>query len=275
MGHTEINTSWQEVGPRTYVRANPVWGMNTGLVIGDERALVVDTGAGPRQAEDILAAVRTLTDLPLIVANTHAHFDHFFGNALFRRIGAAEIWAHSNAAAAIAAGGEGQRRHVAEAEPDMAGAAGPDTDIVVPDRLVADAPVDLDLGGHTVTLFHLGPGHTDGDLLIGSGSVLFAGDLLEEGADPSFDDAFPREWVGTLGKVGALDDLYDTFIPGHGQPVTAAFVSTQKNKMRQAIRVAAMAVQESVSDATKAIPIMPYGPEQSRALIERLRASAH
>ena len=41
----------------------------------------------------------------------------------------------------------------------------------------------VDLGGQTVTLFHLGPGHTDGDLLVGTPTTLFVGDLVDRGPD--------------------------------------------------------------------------------------------
>ena len=61
--------------------------LNTGLIVGSERAMVIDTGCGPRQAREILDAVREKTHLPLVVVNTHAHYDHFFGNAVFAEAG--------------------------------------------------------------------------------------------------------------------------------------------------------------------------------------------
>ncbi|MBP3035182.1 MBL fold metallo-hydrolase [Arthrobacter sp. zg-ZUI100] len=266
--------TWREVAPRVLVRTNPGYSMNTGLVIGDERALVVDTGAGPRQGQAILAAVRERTDLPLIAVNTHAHFDHYFGNAVLAANGVEDIWATSRCAAVIAESGDSQRPAVAGLEPEMAAGQGEYADIVVPNRLVDGAPVDLDLGGISVTLFHLGRGHTDHDLLVGAGEVLFTGDLLEQGADPNFEDSFPKEWIRTLGKVAALDDLYNVFVPGHGAPVTVDFVTTQMNKMRTAVAVTRSAMEQASVDMTKAIPILPYGPEQSRALLMRLRTLA-
>lgn len=207
---------WREVAPRVLVRTNPGFGMNTGLVIGDERVLIIDTGAGPRQGAAILAAVRELTDLPLTAVNTHAHYDHYFGNAVMAAHGVADIWATSRCAAAITERGDSQRPAVAALEAEMAAGTGGHTEILAPTRLVDGAPVDLDLGGISVTLFHLGRGHTDHDLLVGAGDVLFTGDLVEQGADPSFEDSFPKEWIRTLGKMTALEDLYSVFVPGHG-----------------------------------------------------------
>ncbi|MBD8044444.1 MBL fold metallo-hydrolase [Arthrobacter sp. Sa2BUA2] len=270
----QIPNDWLEVAPRIYVRTNPGWGMNTGLVIGDERALLIDTGAGPAQAKTILDGVRQLTDLPVTAVNTHAHFDHFYGNSYVLAHGVEEIWATSACAAVIAEDGEKQRAAVAAVEPAMASGTGGYTGIAVPNRLVDGSPADLDLGGISVTLFHLGRGHTNHDLLVGAGDVLFAGDLVEEGADPNFGDSFPKEWIRTLGKITALEDLYATVVPGHGKPVTMDFVTTQMNKMRTAVAVTRSAMEQASTDVTKAVPILPYGPEQSRALLTRLRTLA-
>lgn len=47
------------------------------LLVGKEKALLIDTAYG---LTDIPAAVRERTDKPLIVVNTHGHFDHISGN---------------------------------------------------------------------------------------------------------------------------------------------------------------------------------------------------
>lgn len=50
------------------------------LVIGSERALLIDTGYG---CSDLLRTVSSLTDKPVVVANTHGHFDHTQMNCFF------------------------------------------------------------------------------------------------------------------------------------------------------------------------------------------------
>lgn len=271
----EQSHPWKQLGDRAWMLQTNPYALNTGLVLGTERALVIDTGAGPQQAAEIFEAVRQITELPLCVVNTHSHFDHVFGNAYFAAQGVADFWATERCAAVIRESGEEQRVEVTESEPAMAAGEGEHTAVHPANRVVSGSPVDLDLGGISVTLFHLGTGHTDNDLLVGAGNVLFTGDLVEEGADPAFEDSFPTEWIRTLGKIAALDDLYDVFVPGHGAPVNAEFVVTQLNKMRSAVRVTKVAMDEASVDMTKAIPILPYGPEQSRALLTRLRTLAH
>lgn len=58
------------------------------LVLGAERAALIDTGLG---VSDILAAVRQLTELPVCVLTTHAHWDHIGGHGLFEHIAAHEL----------------------------------------------------------------------------------------------------------------------------------------------------------------------------------------
>ena len=50
------------------------------LVLGNEKALMIDTMNG---SEDLKAVVRTITDLPVMVVNTHGHGDHICGNIFF------------------------------------------------------------------------------------------------------------------------------------------------------------------------------------------------
>ncbi len=266
---------WTKAGPSNYVLATDGALLNTGLIVGHDRAMVIDTGCGPRQAKEILARVRSITPLPLVVVNTHAHYDHFFGNAVFADDGVTEFWAHANCAASIEATGDAQRFEVAAAEPEMAAGAGDAVELVVPNALVREQPVLVDLGSLTVTLFHLGRGHTDGDLLVGTNTTLFVGDLVEHGAYPSFEDSYPLEWADVLRHISALRNRYDFLIPGHGEPCDDRFVQTMANTMATATQQARQSLRDTPSDATKAIPILPYGPEQSRWFIKRLKETSN
>lgn len=53
------------------------------LVVGTEKAMLIDTGFG---FEDIRPAIAQITDLPLIVVNTHGHTDHAGGNRYFNQV---------------------------------------------------------------------------------------------------------------------------------------------------------------------------------------------
>jgi glyoxylase-like metal-dependent hydrolase (beta-lactamase superfamily II) len=227
-------TGWQEVAGGVLVRRHASLDLNCGLVLGDGACLVIDTRSHLGEAADLIAAVRAVTPHPWTVVNTHAHYDHCFGNAAFRP---APIWASRGCAADLAATGELQRAVVVaglratgqDAEADLVSEAPLDP----PDHLVDDVAV-LDVGGREVVLRFLGRGHTDHDLVVevetdADGTVVFAGDLVEEGAPPAFDDAYPAEWPATLGRLHAL--ARGPVVPGHGAVVDAAYVGAQREEL--------------------------------------------
>lgn len=60
-----------------------IGGCCANLVVGKERALLFDTGCG---VENMRSAVEHVTDLPLLVINSHGHFDHICGNPQFDEV---------------------------------------------------------------------------------------------------------------------------------------------------------------------------------------------
>ncbi|WP_279580660.1 MBL fold metallo-hydrolase [Fodinicola feengrottensis] len=102
----------------------------------------------------------------------------------------------------------------------------PPTDAVPTERT-------LDLGGREVTLAYLGRGHTDHDLvaLIPDAHVAVCGDLLEQGAPPSFGDAWPLEWPATLAALGSRLSGSWQLIPGHGAVVDLSFLHRQHSEL--------------------------------------------
>lgn len=57
-------------------------GVASSLILGKTKALLIDTGYGYGNLKSV---VRSLTDLPLRVVNTHCHLDHAGGNYLFQK----------------------------------------------------------------------------------------------------------------------------------------------------------------------------------------------
>jgi glyoxylase-like metal-dependent hydrolase (beta-lactamase superfamily II) len=110
-----------------------------------------------------------------------------------------------------------------------------EVELVPPARTFAER-ASIDLGGRTVDVRYLGRGHTDNDVVAVVGNVVFAGDLVEQGAPPSFGDSFPLEWPKTGERL--LEVVTGPVVPGHGDVVDAAFVRTQLEEIREAARVA-------------------------------------
>lgn len=234
---------WREVGDRVFVRRHRTLDVNAGLVLGDDRCLVVDTRGSEREARELLRAIHSLTHLPYVVVNTHAHFDHCFGNATFAaEQPGCEIWAHERGKDELARSGAVQRASIADwlrNSGEEALASEVETvDLQLPNRTF-NGEATIDLGGRTVLLRHPGRGHTDHDVIaeIVDAEVTFVGDLVEQGAPPSFDDAFPLEWPEALDNV--LDRISTVVVPGHGDIVDPEFISRQRIDVAEVAQVAA------------------------------------
>lgn len=254
---------------------NKGFSMNTGLIVGEDRAAVIDTGSGPREAAGLYAAIRRITDLPLLVINTHAHGDHVFGNSYFAAHGVEDFHASAAAVEHLRGHGDAERQLVRFLEPEMALRQGPYSSIVVPAKIISETGVTLDLGGTTLKVFGLGPGHTGGDLLVRFGRILFTGDLVEEGGPPNFEDADPFLWAVLLERLERECDQDTVIVPGHGNVVDLDFIRLQHREMRAAIRegeeIVASWPAGSFDPTAYQLERMPYGPEQSSIFLQRLR----
>lgn len=137
------------------------------LIVGEEKALVIDSGYG---IGDYLGYLRTLTDKPLIAVNTHGHLDHTGGNAQFGQVWLNPLdWdlAKLQSSLSVRQNSEGSRDY-AQLLVDGAWTPMPLVEGTV-----------FDLGGRTVTA-HNCAGHTLGSMsFLDSGSRwLFTGDNI-------------------------------------------------------------------------------------------------
>jgi glyoxylase-like metal-dependent hydrolase (beta-lactamase superfamily II) len=224
-----------EVADRVWVARYDWYDVNVSVIEGSAGLLVVDTNASDVAARSVLADLRRLSTAPLVAAvNTHVHFDHTFGNAVFAAEGA-ELVAHEEAAAALPDHAADIRAQAAiEADEDIRYAELVATAELVPGRTFSSA-LTLDLGDRMVELVHPGRGHTSGDLVVrvpDAGAVL-TGDLVEESAMRSGvpglgTDCYPLEWPLTLDLVLNLIGPDTVVVPGHGAPIGREFVQDQR-----------------------------------------------
>ena len=219
-----------EIADRVYVWRHTVLDVNATLVVGDSSALLVDTLSTAGQAAELAEAVRAVTPHPLVLVNTHHHFDHCFGNATLATADTA-IWAHEEAAAELRDHGPRWQREWYEewlpTHPELAAGLA-EVSIRIPDHEVTGEAY-LRLGDREVRLAHLGRGHTAGDLVveIPDADCLLAGDLVEQGGPPAFGDSYPVEWPETVAALHRRLGPGTVVLPGHGTPVDAAFVAAQ------------------------------------------------
>ncbi|HUY57253.1 MAG TPA: MBL fold metallo-hydrolase [Candidatus Micrarchaeaceae archaeon] len=259
--------AWREIADSVWVTLCPPFLLNVGLIVGPRRALVIDTGESLATGRELATLVREVTHLPLGAVNTHCHFDHCFGNGAFD---SAQVWCHRLCAEHLQKEGEEQRREVAAriatTDRDLAERIR-QSPIIAPTRLIDDQ-LQLDLGGRIVTLVHPGRGHTDNDVVVwvDDARVLFAGDLVEEGAPPSFEESFPLEWPATLGVLLAMDA--DQIIPGHGLVVDVNFTRQLKDDLLQLANLSRQGFESSRRPADIA-PQSPFPGNPGQTAIRR------
>src|SRR5215204_5688977 len=132
---------------------------NSGLVIGQHGALVIDAGINPAMAHQIQQTLRQLTDRPILwLANTVYHGDHTFGNAAFPA--STKIIASRQTAASMT---DLDAEKQARAQ-NLYGKLDAIADVTRWRRsdVVFDEHTEVDLGGRTVQLWHFGPGNSPG-----------------------------------------------------------------------------------------------------------------
>lgn len=262
-------TVFSEIASQVYQLRHPIADVTVTLVVGGASALVVDTLSTDAQAGELRVAIRAVTDLPLIVANTHHHWDHCFGNATFAE---SPVWAQEEATNLLRTrGAELQAHWCAEISvEDPVLAAGMAAVVLRP----ADHPVrvesTVDLGGRDVVLRHFGRGHTAGDLavLVPDADVVVAGDLVEESGPPGFSDSYPLEWPDAVDGLLARISPTTVVVPGHGKVVDRAFVIAQHERLTSL----AWLIREGDADgavAEKVAARSPFGPAASLVAVHR------
>jgi glyoxylase-like metal-dependent hydrolase (beta-lactamase superfamily II) len=260
-------SSWVEIGDRVFVRRYEFYDQNIGVVLGDGEALVIDTRSTHAQAREILADLRMLTSDPVtIVVDTHGHFDHAFGNHVFRP---ATIWGHEGCPPFMDRTAEQRLKRVAASEPSIAADLA-EVVVDVPDR-VFERSTTIEVGGRPVDLRYLGRGHTDHDAVISiaDADIVFAGDLIEGGAVPFYNDGYPLDGPATVNALAHL--VTGTVVPGHGDHAGRTFASEQAQAIGAIATLARRvhAGEIAIDDALELTPFPSFPPEDIRAPIQR------
>jgi glyoxylase-like metal-dependent hydrolase (beta-lactamase superfamily II) len=187
---------------------------NTGIVIGDDAVMVIDTQATPVMAADVIRRIREVTDKPIkYVVLSHYHAVRVLGASAYKP---EHIIASQDTLDLIHERGEQDKASEIGRFPRLF----QNVESVPPGMtwptLTFTGKMTLWLGKLEVQLLQLGRGHTKGDTVVWlpQEKILFSGDLVEFDATPYAGDAYFRDWPQTLDNLTALKP--EKLVPGRG-----------------------------------------------------------
>jgi glyoxylase-like metal-dependent hydrolase (beta-lactamase superfamily II) len=225
-------------------------------VVGERRTLMLDGGASSAHARLVLDGLAAEgVAAPSYVALTHSHWDHVFGAGEFD----APVIAHALTAdtlvelAATDWSDEALDRRVAAGEVSSAHAENVKEELPAPrdvrvapaDIVIGDA-LDLDLGGATVRIRHVGGDHAADScvMYVEPDGVLFLGDCLYDSPGGGLTAAVVFALYDTVRAFGA-----QLYVDGHSEaPITPAELEAEQEKTRLAEALVRDGASDTASD---------------------------
>jgi glyoxylase-like metal-dependent hydrolase (beta-lactamase superfamily II) len=186
---------------------------NTGVVIGDDAIMVIDTQATPVMAQDVIRHIRAVSDKPIrYVVLSHYHAVRVLGASGYH---AQHVIASRDTYDLIVERGEADMKSEIERFPRLFQAVESVPGLTWP-TLVFEKRMTLWIGKLQVELMQIGRGHTKGDTVVWlpQERILFSGDLVEYETTPYTGDAYLADWPATLDAIAALKPA--KLVPGRG-----------------------------------------------------------
>jgi cyclase len=231
----------------------PFGGCNNIWVVFKDHVVVIDANF-PKEAEDVLAAVKKTTDKPVkYVLDTHHHGDHAYGNAVWAKA-AAKVLGSKNCARLLKTSGPMAWENAAKDRKDVAASELKQVDEAFDEKLV------LEDDTQRVELLYLGHAHTSGDAVayLPKHKILCTGDACVNGAFNYMGHSNSASWIQCLEKMEKLD--VKLVCPGHGAVATRELVGKQKRyfaEMREHVKKGIEA-KKSLEDITASLELPWY-----------------
>jgi glyoxylase-like metal-dependent hydrolase (beta-lactamase superfamily II) len=219
---------------------------NSGIIVGDDAVMVIDTQATPVMAQDVIRRIRAVTDKPIkYVALSHYHAVRVLGASAYRP---EHVIASQDTYDLIVERGAADMKSEIERFPRLFRAVESVPGLTWP-TLVFQRQLTVWLGKLEVRLMQIGRGHTKGDTVIWlpRDRVLFSGDLVEFDATPYAGDAYFADWPASLDAIAALQP--QALVPGRGAALkTPAEVAKGLDGTRSFITELYRCVQEGAAN---------------------------
>jgi glyoxylase-like metal-dependent hydrolase (beta-lactamase superfamily II) len=219
---------------------------NTGVIIGDNSVMVIDTQATPVMAQDVVRRIREVTDKPIeYVVLSHYHAVRVLGASAYRP---KHIIASKDTRDLIVERGAADMQSEIERFPRLFRAVESVPGLTWP-TLVFENRLMLWMGRCEVHIMQVGRGHTKGDSVVWlpDERILFSGDLVEFDATPYVGDAYLADWPGSLDAIEGMNP--SALVPGRGSALkTPADVLRALNATRSFISELLQCVQQGVQE---------------------------
>lgn len=194
----------------TYKMDYGVWAIRTKnvfcyLVTGKKKAFLIDTAYGKGNLRSV---IEKITNLPLIVVNTHTHYDHSVGNGFWN-----EVWTGSKEKKDII-----RKRNLPFPSYQI--------------RILSDGQI-FDLGGRNICCLSIGVHHPSFFAFLDvEGRNLFVGDeidprqvLLNVRGDKKRTKEIIRLHLANMQKLKRMEIRFGRLLPAHnGAPISNTYV---------------------------------------------------
>jgi len=192
---------------------------NTGVVVGDDGVMVIDTQATPAMAQDVIRHIRQVTDKPVnYVVLSHYHAVRVLGASAYKP---REIIASQATLEMIRERGKEDMDSEIGRFPRLFRDVESIPGLTWP-TITFEREMTVWMGKLEVRIGQVGAGHTRGDSIVWlpAQKVLFSGDLVEYNAGIYTGDAQLAEWPATLDRLAALKP--ERLVPGRGSAMMTA-----------------------------------------------------
>jgi cyclase len=191
----------KQIGPGLYAYISDNDGSaNSTLLVGTDAILVVDTGVDSTEGNKLLAAIRSVSNLPVkYIVNTHYHPDHQGGNSVVGpdAVVISTDWTRDRTIS------------MSGAQPSA------NTARFRPANVTFTQALTIHIDPYVAKVYFPGKAHTSGDVLVyfPQQRALATGDLFLTKSSPAMDDGSVKSWIHALDE--ALELPLDSVVPGH------------------------------------------------------------
>jgi cyclase len=222
---------------------NGGWNSNSAFIVTDSGVLLFDSGSSTGIGRALRQTIAGVTSQPVRwIVNSHAHGDHWLGNAAFAD-SVERIYASPEVATAIKIGGTSW---VGQFNAMTGGITG-DSQILAPNTIVEQA-MQTSLGGEQIHFMLAGGSHSPGDLMLWlpRQRVLIAGDVVYSDRMPSTNAGDLRQWIETLESLQRLQPR--VVVAGHGEVTDIAGIERLHALLGELWAAVEAGVDEGLSD---------------------------